>query len=54
MSSEPSSAFTEAEGRAFAFAEEVGGLAVGIVDAAIAELVFERKRPETLWPRRLL
>jgi hypothetical protein len=35
------SAFTEAERQAFAFAEEVRGLAVGIVDAAIAEVVFE-------------
>jgi hypothetical protein len=37
----PSSAFTDAERRAFALAEEVHGLAVGIVDAAIAEVVFE-------------
>jgi hypothetical protein len=37
----PPSALTEAEKRAFAFAEEVGGLAVGIVDAAIAEIDFE-------------
>ena len=51
MSSEPSSAFTEAEGLRLRVAEEVGGLAVGIVDAAIAELVFEREeRPKPLWP----
>jgi hypothetical protein len=38
------SALTEAEKHAFAFAEEVRGLAVGIVDAAIAEIDFEGKR----------
>ena len=37
----PPSAFTEAERHAFAFAEEVLGLAVGIVDAAIAEIAFD-------------
>jgi hypothetical protein len=41
MSSESTSAFTEAETQAFAFAEEVRGLAVGIVDAAIAKVVSE-------------
>jgi hypothetical protein len=34
---------TQAEARAFAFAEEVVGLAVSIVDAAIADINFEGK-----------
>jgi hypothetical protein len=38
------SSLTETEKRAFAFAEEVRGLAVGIVDAAIAEIDFEGVR----------
>ncbi len=37
----PPSALTKAERHAFAFAKEVRGLAVGIVDAALAEVVFE-------------
>ena len=41
MSSESPSAFAEAERQAFAFAEEVGGLAGRIVGAAIAKVVFE-------------
>ena len=47
----PPSAFTEAERHAFVFAEEVSGLAVGIVDAAIAEVVFEGEKTRKLWPR---
>ena len=49
MSSESPSAFAEAERQAFAFAEEVGGLAGRIVGAAVAEVVFECEAdPETL------
>jgi hypothetical protein len=49
MSSESPSAFTEAERQAFAFAEEVGGLAVRIVGAAVAEVVFEREADPKLY-----
>ena len=50
----PPSAFTEAERHAFAFAEEVRELAVGIVDAAIAEVVFEGKRDPKVYGLALL
>ena len=50
----PPSAFTEAEKRAFAFAEEVHGLAAGIVDAAIAEVVFEGERDPKVYGLALL
>ena len=50
----PPSAFTEAERHAFAFAEEVRGLAVGIVDAAIAEVVFEGGRDPKVYGLALL
>ena len=48
------SAFTAAERHAFAFAEEVYGLAVGIVDAAIAEVVFEGERDPKVYGLALL
>jgi hypothetical protein len=54
MSLESPSAFTEAERHALAFAEEVGGLAVGIVGAAIAEVVFEREADPKLYGLALL
>ena len=54
MSLELPSAFTEAERQALAFAEEVGGLAVGIVGAAIAEVVFEREADPKLYGLALL
>jgi hypothetical protein len=50
----PPSALTEAERHAFAFAEEVRGLAVGIVDAAIAEVVFEGERDPKVYGLALL
>jgi hypothetical protein len=50
----PPSALTEAEQRAFAFAEEVHGLAVGVVDAAIAEVVFEGERDPKVYALALL
>ncbi len=50
----PPSALTKAEGHAFAFAKEVRGLAVGIVDAAIAEVVFEGKRDPKVYGLALL
>jgi hypothetical protein len=55
----PPSAFTEAERHAFAFAEdafaeEVRGLAVGIVDAAITEADFESEREPKLYGLALL
>jgi Family of unknown function (DUF5677) len=45
----PPSALTDAESRAFAFAEEIRELATGIVDAAIAEVVFEDERDPKLY-----
>ena len=54
MSLESPSAFTEAERHALAFAEEVRGLAVGIVDAAIAEVVFEGERDPKIYGLALL
>jgi hypothetical protein len=42
-------AFTQAETLAFAFAEEVRDLAVGIVDAAIAEVEFEGDQDPQLY-----
>jgi hypothetical protein len=48
------SAFTEAETDAFAFAEEVRGLGVGIVDAAIAEVVFKGERDPKVYGFALL
>jgi hypothetical protein len=50
----PPSALTEAEQRAFAFAEEVHGLAVGVVDAATAEVVFEGGRDPKVYALVLL
>jgi hypothetical protein len=50
----PSSAFTDAERRAFALAEEAHGLAVGIVDAAIAEVAFEGEEDPKVYGLALL
>jgi hypothetical protein len=50
----PPPAFTEAERHAFAFGEEVRGLAVGIVDAAIAEIDFEGARDPKVYGLALL
>jgi hypothetical protein len=48
------SVLTEAEKHAFAFAEEVRGLAVSIVDAAIAEAVFAGERDPKIYGLALL
>jgi hypothetical protein len=48
------SALTEAETHAFAFAEEVRGLAAGIVDAVIAKVVFEDDTDPRLYCLALL
>ena len=48
------SPFTRAERLAFAFAKKVRRLAVGIVDAAIAEVVFEGKRDPKVYGLALL
>ncbi len=53
-SQRPSSAFTDAERRAFALAEEVHGLAVGFVDAAVAEVVFEGEEDPKVYGLALL
>ena len=50
----PPSALTQAEKHAFAFAEELRKLAVGIVDAAIAEVAFEGERDPKLYGLALL
>ena len=54
MSPESPSTLTDAERHAFAFAEEVRELAVGIVDAAIAKVVFEDNTDPKLYGLALL